>query len=295
MLICPECRKGPLPPDQECKSCGWTPSVGPISAVLSSRDMTHADVQEYTKIYEKLFARNLAAPIEADRYIENLAKNFIKKLPSLKGKAICDVGAGRGYFVKHALAENPTSITAIDIVPESVARIQANYGVRSIVANAENIPFENEFDLISASDIVEHIINVSDFFVSANIALKENGHLAVRVPYREDMVQYSTYYGLPVSYSHLRYFRGTELREVIEQFGFKVESIHYDGFRPAYLQPAWERMGLTRVLQKQLLQKFGSHDDVTLINPHVGRLLMKPIEISIVARKIKTMVPINLY
>jgi len=174
--------------------------------------------------------------------------------------------------------------------------VSKTYGITALLANAENLPFERQFDVITATDIVEHVLNVSNFLVTANWALRDGGLLAVRVPYLESMLSYSNFYGLPMHYTHLRTFDRRTLVHLVERFGFCVTGVHYDGFNSSRIRPSWRRIPLlSRVMQASLRMRFPDEDDVSSINPVLGRLLMEPIEIGVVARKVSHVDVTNAY
>jgi SAM-dependent methyltransferase len=277
MIICPDCRKE-VKLGAPC-ICGWQPVNGAFYDYLSTKDRTSAETASYIDTYNLIAERNLVAPVESDRYYENMAKRLAAILP-LDGKDVCDVGSGRGFFVKHAL-KRARSVTAVDIAAPSLESVTRAHGVTGFLGNAENLPFERHFDVMSATDILEHVLNMGNFLITANWALRDGGTLAVRVPYRENMIGYSNFYGLPVHFTHLRTFEESLLREVVESAGFKVQKIHYDGFLPSY---PWK--WTPRIAIEAIRRHFGSDDDVTRISPAIGRLFMKPIEITAVAVKV---------
>lgn len=250
----------------------------------------------YIDTYDTLAEKNLVDPTLSNTYVELLARRFAAAIGDLDGKDLCDVGCGRGYLIQEALARNPRSVTAVDIAAPSLRDVSKRLGVRGILANAEHLPFEDHFDVLSATDILEHVLNVSNFLVTANWALREDGVLAVRVPYREGLLYYSNYFGLPMHYTHLRTFDRRTLVDMIETFSFRVERVHYDGFFTSKLRDWVHRIPvLGRRLPACLQARFGQGDDVTAIDPTLGRLLMRPVEIGVIARKTSHIEAVNAY
>lgn len=255
MIVCPDCRN-PLP----C-SCGWEPIN---TNYLGKKDRTQADSTEYIETYNILAQRNMVVPVTSNSYVETLAINFLDQL-DITGKDYCDVGSGRGFAVKHALELGAKSVTAVDIAEVSLSRVAEEYKVRSFIANAERLPFEFEFDVISATDILEHVLNMGNFLCCANWALRDNGLFGVRVPFMENLILYSNYHGLPMHYTHLRTFDKKTLVDLIEQAGFKVEKVIYDGWNSEYPN------AIGRILPSLRRYKFAQ----------------KPIEIGVIARKVE--------
>jgi hypothetical protein len=182
----------------------------------------------------------------------------------------------------------PRTLVAIDISISYLAEAGKNANVTAIAANVENIPFVDEFDLLIATDILEHVLNVSDFLVSANWALRERGMLAIRVPNGDNMRQYSRLLGAKYKYSHFRNFDRSSLRDLIEQFGFKVRGVHYDGFY-AYRRRAFtKRMPFKLAVDRYVEMRFATDHDVASISNALGRILMRPLELVVLAEKVET-------
>lgn len=295
MLVCADCRSELHNADHACASCGWTARrTGPLCDFLSSRDRSSAETAEYIDTYDTLAERNMEVPVESNRYVEHLSRRLADLLGDLSGKDFCDVGSGRGYLIKHAVARKARSVTAVDIAAPSLRVVADAYNVPGFLANAENLPFLRRFDVMAATDIVEHVLNMANFFVTANWSLRDNGILAVRVPYFENQLYYSNFHGLPVHYTHLRTFDRAILVDLVESFNFKVETVYYDGFNPNYMQAWLDRAPKLRDwLRDKVRARFGGDEDATTINPLIGRLVMKPIEIGVIARKTGHIEPVH--
>ena len=293
-MVCADCRTPIVAEQLTCPKCGWSARKGShFVEWLSSKDRSSADFADYVLTYDTLADRFLTRSHEAMSYVESLAAGCVTQLPPLLGKAVCDVGSGRGYFIKHALAAGAASVTAVDVASPALATVTEEHSVDGYLANAENLPFDRSFDVLVATDIVEHVLNVPNFLVSANWALKDDGILLVRVPYLEDMMGYSNFFGLPMHFTHLRTYDRTLLVHDLETAGYKIEKIYFDGFRADYPARFWNRFPSFKArLQKWLEGRYGL-DNVKGLPEWLARLLMKPIEIGAVARKIKHIEPIR--
>ena len=236
----------------------------------------------YIDTYDFIAERDLVKPFEPPEYVEGLAARF-GSLLDLRGKDFCDVGSGAGYLVKYALSNGARSVTAIDIAAPFLRTVASEYHVPAFLANAENIPFFKHFDVIAATDILEHVLNVTNFLITANWALRDNGIFAVRVPYMEDMMQYSNFNGLPMHFTHLRTFDKRLLVHMIEKAGFKVVKLQFAGFQPNVMNPALERFPRLRDrLQRCLTERYGAEDAGAA---PFRSIFMCPIEIGAIAMK----------
>lgn len=293
MIVCPDCREALTVPTSPCPFCTWMPyeREGCLD-YLSRRDRESHEIQQYVQTYNVLAERNITQPIESDAYVEGLAATLVDRLGDIGGQRICDVGSGRGYLIKHMLLKGASEVTAVDIADVSLGVVAKKFGVRAFLANAENLPFVKEFDVITATDILEHVLNTSNFLVTANWALREGGRLAVRVPYLEAMLPYSNFHGLPMHYTHLRTFDRRVLKHMIEECGFRVQSIFYDGFNPDYMHGFWKKWSwLHDTLRTRVVARL--EHVVSRGNPIIARALMKPIEICAIARKFVHVEPRN--
>ena len=284
MSVCPDCRS---PLSGSVCSCGWAVRLHDgIADYLGTKDRTSPETADYINTYDTLAEKNLVDPTLGNEYVSILARRFAETLGDVRGKDFCDLGAGRGYLIKHVLAKGPKSVTAVDIAAPALKSVSKAFGVPCILANAEHLPFERNFDIIAATDILEHVLNVSNFLMTANWSLRDDGVLAIRVPYLENMTGYSNYNGLPMHFTHLRTFDRKTLVWLIEPFGFKVERVHYDGFRHRQMRRFYDRFPkLKDKISAAIRSRFPSDDAVTGIHPLLGRLLMHPVEIGVTARK----------
>jgi hypothetical protein len=76
------------------------------------------------------------------------------------------------------------SVTVVD-------RRMADSRFAPVLTNAGDLPFAEAFDIVTATDIMEHVLNVGSFISSLNGALVVGGDAYVRVPYPEDLLPYS--------------------------------------------------------------------------------------------------------
>lgn len=91
---------------------------------------------------------------------------------------VLDIGCGGG-FLTNALALKGHEVFGIDLSSTSLEvaqRKDATQKVRYQVANAYDLPFENEsFDVVCAMDILEHVENPQKVIEEASRVLKKNG------------------------------------------------------------------------------------------------------------------------
>lgn len=290
MLVCPDCRK-PLssPVSDRCRECGLViEEIDGVPVLLSRSDKEDPLFTQYYRSYQALAAHDLQDSILNRRYSNHQADKFLSYLKKDEDLSVCEVGVGRGLLLSRLKTLNPKTLVAIDISIPYLLEASKAGDVTAIAANAENIPFVDEFDLMVATDIMEHVLNVSDFLVSANWALRNRGMLAVRVPYRDNMRQYSRLLGAKYKFSHFRSFDRSSLQALIEQFGFKPCSYHYDGFYAYRRREFTKRMPLRPAVDRYVEMQFATDHDVARIGNMMGRILMEPLELVVLAEKVET-------
>jgi len=94
--------------------------------------------------------------------------------------------------------------------------------------DADNIPFEAEFDIIAAFDVIEHIADDESVLSSCFKAIRPGGGLVVTVP------QHPFLWSVADEYSHhKRRYTRKELRKRLERAGFAI--VHMTSFISLFL------------------------------------------------------------
>jgi SAM-dependent methyltransferase len=291
MIICPNCSSSKYEPSVGvCAPCGWQLEITDgLSNYFTDRDRESALIDDYVENYDELAIKNLKASNIDRTFLKNQAINLLKYIPPVKGLDVCDLGIGQGFLCDNLLASGVNSVCAIDVSSTYLKRFIAQEAVVPYLANAENLPFENEFDLVVSTDVMEHVINVGSFLYSVNRSLKAGGIAAIRVPYREGLIGYSPHMGYSHSFGHLRSFNKDVLKIYMEQAGFKVKSFHLDGFSTGtphpYLYSTHKRKVWYNRLANFMNRKLKHPADATLLNPHLAKLVMRPVEIVVIVVK----------
>ena len=264
--------------------------------LLREMDLHDEVTRSYTENYDRIARDDLDAKVMDERYIENLATNFCEAVDLVPGAEVCDVGSGKGYLVRKLLARGAGSVTAVDISLPYLVRMVGQPGVSPVMANAEALPFAEHFDVIVATDVLEHVLNVGSFLYSLNRALRSGGRLYVRVPYRENLLSYSPQLGCPYRFVHLRTYDRPLLRQALEEAGFVVERLWHDGYLPGIARPIWAGGRLRQRLYRWFENRLCSHSrrpgDATL-RPHGLRpIFLRPTVVIAAACKFKSLVPL---
>jgi SAM-dependent methyltransferase len=99
-------------------------------------------------------------------------------------KRVLDAGCGTGYG-SALLAKTAEAVVGIDIDRKSVAYATRHFAAENLhfnVGNLERLTYAREFDLVVASNSLEHLHDPEAFFAGAKRSLRPNGVVIVAVP-----------------------------------------------------------------------------------------------------------------
>jgi SAM-dependent methyltransferase len=291
MIICPSCATAGLNAESgRCAHCNWQRlETAGIEDYLTDTDRKSDMFANYTKTYEGLAQTNIEKSNIDRRFLRNQAKNLVKYLGNVRGFNACDIGIGQGFLCDELLRAGVERINAVDVAISYLQPFKGKSKVKPFLANAEHLPFKDEFDLITSTDVMEHVINVGSFLYCVNRALRIGGTAAIRVPYREGLLEYSPHRQYGHSFGHVRSFNKDILRIYMTQAGFEVRSFHLDGFSlgspHTYLYNSPRRKGWYHKFYNYWNKRLEHPADSTLMNPRFAGLFMRPVEIVVIAKK----------
>lgn len=113
-------------------------------------------------------------------------------IPLIKGKRVLDCGGAdhnkflekekKGVWLHGVLAKHAAGILGVDILQKNVDIINASGKYTFICKNVEELDFRDEFDVVFAGELIEHLYNPGRFLSSARAALKKDGLLILTTP-----------------------------------------------------------------------------------------------------------------
>lgn len=292
MLDCPNCGHSvDVTSAPHCSHCNWHAElVDGVPILISELDKSDPILASYFKNYDQIADDDLSNAILDQRYVKHQVTNMVRYVGDVRGSDVLDIGCGQGMLAKALVARGAKRVVAVDI---SMAYLRRLVGLRSIVpmlTNAESLPFRNAFDVLTSTDVMEHVLNVGSFLISVNQSLRMGGKVAIRVPLVENLLAYAAQSGCKYRFVHLRTFDRKLLVSALESAGFEVVSFNIDGFSVQTPQSFWTR-GIRRKrvynnLSSWLVKYLSDLTIVTTWNPNFASLFMRPQEIVVVGRKI---------
>jgi len=215
MIACPSCATTLPAPRYRCPRCGFEPEV---------RDGFLAWAPQLAEANDGFHREDFAvlATVEAQHFwfrARNALVLWALRKYSPTFRSLLEIGCGTG-FVLHGIA---TAFPAARLVGTEVFTAGLGFaagrvpGAQLMQMDARALPYVDEFDVVAAFDVIEHIDE--DEIVLGNLlrAVKPGGHCVVSVP--QHMWLWS-----PVDEEacHKRRYSAGELEAKAEKAGFQV-------------------------------------------------------------------------
>jgi SAM-dependent methyltransferase len=156
----------------------------------------------------------------------HLILNLLHRLSVPASAAILEVGCSAGPLIRRLHASGFTHVTGIDLSESAIHRCHEAGLTNTAVMDATNPQYADEsFDLLIASDVLEHITDEGTALRSWLRILKPGGRLLVCVP--AFMFLWSEH---DTVNHHQRRYTSTTLKEALKRGGFMVDRLSYWNF-----------------------------------------------------------------
>lgn len=265
MKVCLICDQRFEAEEWDCPHCQQSPSFKE-SVLIFAKDLIHGDGSDAEYKYAELFAieeknfwfkaRNRLVIWSLSRYFQQ-AKNFL------------EIGCGTGFVlfgVRHAVPE--LTLSASDILVEGLTFAKQRLpDVTFFQMDARRIPFEAEFDVVGAFDILEHIDEDEVVLSQIFQATRPGGGVILTVPQHPQLWSYLDDFS-----HHRRRYTRSELITKVERAGFEI--LHTTSFVSLLLPLLY----LSRLLQRRPKE----HQDIMAefrLNPLVNTILEKTLSL----------------
>jgi SAM-dependent methyltransferase len=215
--ICTSCRNRFDGSDWRCPRCAFAPAVidgyvalAPELARASASGFANDDYRTLAALEERHFwfrGRNKMIAAAMAKYCGG-AQSF------------CEIGCGTG-FVLHGVGERfpRLALSGSEIAVAGLGHAQKrNPRATLFQMDATDIPFDEEFDVVGAFDVLEHIANDEHAIAGIFRALKRGGHAVITVP--QHMFLWSEQ---DARAGHARRYGIDELGDKLAAAGFRIE------------------------------------------------------------------------
>ena len=180
MKVCIKCGSQCSRPDWSCPACGFVPAFGNGAWVLLPEG------HEGPKGYDAVFFPQLAELEDSSFWFRARTRLIVwaigKYFPS--SRSYLEVGAGTGCVLAGvAKAFSNLDLYASEPYSEGLAFARNRVaGATFLQMDARTIPFVNEFDLIGAFDVLEHIVEDEEVLGQIYRATAHRGGILLTVP-----------------------------------------------------------------------------------------------------------------
>ncbi len=145
-----------------------------------------------------------------------------------RGDRWLEVGSGNSYFLRE-LANRGVIAVGLELNSAEVKRaIIENFDIYDCDFFSFN-PSKKEYDFIASFQVLEHIKDVSNFFIKAREMLKKNGKLIIGVPNNNPYLYvFDKYHTLNLPPHHMGLWNGEALKKVGKKYGFSAIELQYE-------------------------------------------------------------------
>lgn len=218
MKICPQCSRRHEAPDWKCPFCSFEPD----------RTETHVrlapNVDAQTVGFEPEFFEDLFVHEAGSFWFR--ARNRIIQWAIAKyfhnARSLLEIGCGTGFVLAGLRQKAPQLVlSGTEVLDRGLELAAARLsGVILYQLDAQSLPFENEFDVIGAFDVLEHIGDDSIVFSEMYRAAKPGGGILVTVPQHRWLWSQAD-----VHAQHQRRYERADIVGKVKAAGFQVTRI----------------------------------------------------------------------
>jgi len=153
---------------------------------------------------------------------------ILNELRQLERGRLLDIGCGEGVLLENAQRLG-FNVTGVDFSGQAVEMChKKNLQAICLDIEGQELPFNEEFDIVVAAEIIEHLFDYYRFLASVNNCLKEKGLLFLTTPNSSWFVYRALYLlgKTPTQIQsplHLRFFSLSHLLSICRDQGFRLE------------------------------------------------------------------------
>lgn len=216
MINCPACGISYIASNDICPSCGFSPpSVEGFSAWAPDLALVNVGFKtEYFAPLAQYEAQNFWFRSRNALIIWALQK-FFPKLGSF-----LEVGCGTGYVLSGVSAAFPFArLVGSEIFTAGLGIASGRIpGASFVQMDARRIPYVNEFDVVAAFDVLEHIVEDDLVLENLHRAIRPGGGLLLTVPQHQWL-----WSSVDDHACHVRRYSAADLHNKVRAAGFEVE------------------------------------------------------------------------
>lgn len=185
-----------------------------------------------------------------------------------RSSCILDIGCSSGILLNELMAKGFQKINlfGIDISEKAIANCHHNGLENCFVMDAQEISLDQKFDVIIASDCLEHLKDDDKALFNWHELLKPDGVLLVFVP-----AFMSLWSAHDVFNMHYRRYTKPKLKHKLEKSGFKIEKASYWNF--LLFTPVFIFRTLNKLSKSKSRDSDGDLSQPSLFNESIYKLI----------------------
>jgi SAM-dependent methyltransferase len=173
-------------------------------------------------------------PLTGERTVPGLAEEnywfrrhevaYLRCVDICAGQDVLEAGCGEGYGAD-LLASVARRVVAVDYDAATVEHVRNRYPrVQVLAANLVALPIPDaSVDVVVNFQVIEHLWDQPQFVTECSRVLRPGGRLLMSTPNR---ITFTPGSDTPLNPFHTRELNAAELRELLEQGGFRVEGMY---------------------------------------------------------------------
>lgn len=215
MILCPSCTQPLKSPEEPCQHCGfsiptidgfraWAPEFSHAGGGFKEESFSHLAVLEASNFWFR--ARNELIIWALRRYFPRM-------------NSFLEVGCGTGYVLSGVTTAFPQArLVGSEIFVAGLGHAAERIpGAELVQMDARRIPYVEEFDVVAALDVIEHIAEDEQVLDQLYRATKPNGGAIISVPQHMWLWSKADEYAC-----HERRYATGELDRKIRAAGFSI-------------------------------------------------------------------------
>lgn len=215
MKKCVRCQRNVTGNDWHCANCGFSP-VRQDGILRFAPDIDHANEgfkPEYFDDLYELESRNFWFKSRS-KLIHHMIRRYFPGTANF-----LEIGCGTGYVISNIGNQFPAfQLTGGEGISAGLKfASRRSSGAQFLQMDARSLPYEDEFDLVGAFDVIEHIEEDELVLREMHAATRRGGGLIVTVPQHEWLWSYLDDYA-----QHKRRYSAVELSRKVKDAGYDI-------------------------------------------------------------------------
>lgn len=208
--------------------------------------------------------------VESEHFWFKARRNYVLQLleNTSRDATILDIGCSSGILLTDLVNKGfkKENLYGIDISEKAIENCHKNGIANTSVMDAQDITLSQKFDILIASDCLEHLKDDKQALANWYDLLKPNGTLLVFVP-----AFMSLWSAHDVFNMHYRRYTKPELTEKLKETGFKIEKSSYWNF--FLFTPVFVFRSLSKLRKSKSEDASGDLDNPSRFNDSIYKLI----------------------